>query len=187
MRNFNEILEKYKTFDYTEEYNNRIKNYKRKEYSRGGLKFTLGIYHPSLIDNFIITNCNFGKKIKYPRKSPDFTYYFDENDKLTLVEKEDISVSFFLYESGIIRVLTFEYIKVSPKIVACYEFTYDEFSRILYYLEISDGYNLEHFYSYSNLDTVEVEQKITTIYRLTNPKITKHYVPMNKFLEIMNK
>lgn len=187
MRDIKEILEKYKNFDFTKEFNYRVLNSKRKEFSRGGLMYALGIHHPSLIDNFIITNCNFGKKIKYPRKSPDFTYYFDENDKLVLVDKKDTSVSFILYESNIMRVLIFEDLKSSPKIVACYECMYDELSRIIYFLEMSGGYNLEHFYSYANLDKVEVEERITTIYRLNNPKIRKHYVPMNDFIKIMHK
>ncbi len=73
--------------------------------------YTLGIYGPSLLYKYIITNCTYGKKIKKPRKALDYTYYFDKDDKLILIDKENYTVSFYFYDSNVTKILTFSSFK----------------------------------------------------------------------------
>ena len=186
MEFLNEIKEKYKDFDFTKEYNSRILNSKRKEYSRGGLAYNLGIYELSIVDHLIIDNSR-GKIIKNPRKTSDFTYYFDENDKLSLITKGDFSVSFFIYESNTTRVLTFEGLKSTPEIVVYFESIYDEFSRMVYYIEIHSVIIRELFFSYDTLDTINVEEKISISDSPNPPRIRKYSFPMSDVLKFNHK
>lgn len=186
MKSLNEIKEKYKDFDFTKEYNFRILNSKRKEYSRGGLVFSLGIYELSIVDHLIIDNSR-GKIVKKPRKTPDFTYYFDENDKLSIITQGDFSVSFFIYESNTTRVLTFEGLKSTPEIVACYEAIYDEFSRMIYFAEIEDVIIREQLFSYDTLDTINVEERVSISDSPNPPRIRKYSFPMSDVLKFNHK
>lgn len=181
MRKFVEILESYKDFNFMEEYNKRIANSKRKEYSRGGLMYTLGIYGPSLLYKYIITNCTYGKKIKKPRKALDYTYYFDKDDKLILIDKENYTVSFYFYDSNVTKILTFCSFKKSPRISVYYECTYDECSRIKYYLEVDSVFNTEQYYSYDSPNTIEVKEIITSNSNKKPPRIDNYSIPVSFF------
>lgn len=57
-------------------------------HSRGGLCLPRGYYCPSLLMELLITNVSRGRLLKKTKKTPDYTYYFDEGE-LKLVGKED--------------------------------------------------------------------------------------------------
>lgn len=68
----------------------------RKEYARGGEIIHRGFYCPSTVQDIIIGNCKRGKLVKKPRKTPDYEYWFDDNDRLILVKQlctYDIKIS----------------------------------------------------------------------------------------------
>lgn len=176
MRDLREIQGLYKDFDFDKEYKSRILKCKKTEFSRGGLMSVLGIYEPSVLDKQIVSNCNYGVKIKKPKEKPDFTYYFDESDKLILVEKKDFSVSFFIYSSTNTKVLTYEDIKTTPKIVVYFEYLFDDQSRLLYYLEVKNSYNREQYYSYDTFNMIKVKQKICTRFAHNYSETENHYI-----------
>lgn len=66
------------------------KNVVRKEFSRGGECLHRGFYCPSPVLDIVIGGCKRGKRIKNPKKVPDYEYWFDSDDKLILVRTPNI-------------------------------------------------------------------------------------------------
>ena len=83
---FEELYYSYKNkLDYY--YNQSESQVVRKEYARGGEVIHRGFYCPSTVQDIIVGNCNRGKLVKKPRKTPDYEYWFDDNDRLILVKQ----------------------------------------------------------------------------------------------------
>lgn len=66
----------------------------KKEFSRGGECLHRGFYCPSPVLDIVIGDCKRGKLIKNPRKTPDFEYWFDADNKVTLAKRPDIPKDF---------------------------------------------------------------------------------------------
>ncbi|MCI7804092.1 MAG: hypothetical protein MR503_03325 [Oscillospiraceae bacterium] len=62
----------------------------RKEFSRGGECLHRGFYCPSPVLDIVIGGCKRGKLIKKPRKTPDFEYWFNADNKMILAKRPDI-------------------------------------------------------------------------------------------------
>ena len=83
-------------------YNKRIlsffalaeKNVVKKEFSRGGECLHRGFYCPSPVLDIVIGGCKRGKLIKKPRKTPDFEYWFNADNKIILTKKANIPEGF---------------------------------------------------------------------------------------------
>ncbi len=92
--------------------------------SRGGLLVTRGYYCPSLVEEILITNARRGKLLASDtKKRPDYYYYFD-NDKLVLIQKnldnetfryewvnrvEDTEISLYMEENEVRRIIISTY------------------------------------------------------------------------------
>ncbi len=85
------LIQKYYTPENIEKLDNAIINRDSfsTEHSRGGLSMENGYYCRSLLTEIRVGNVSRGKLLtKITGKAPDYTYYFTENNQITLVCKE---------------------------------------------------------------------------------------------------
>lgn len=68
-------------------YHKAEKQVVHKEFARGGEVIHRGFYCPSPVQDIIIGNCNRGRLIKNPRKTPDYEYGFDKDGRIILVKQ----------------------------------------------------------------------------------------------------
>ena len=163
---------KYKDFDFMNYYFEVSKNNTNNKYSKG-LGFIAGLYEPSFVDEMRCSNASIGKEIKKIDKGYDYKYYFNENNRIILSEKNLSGklryINFYFFIENYLEFIHYE---VNSGIYSLSKSYYDDNERICRHIEIGifDKYDIcdntiyaEHLFKY--------EEKITYVTEI------RHYNP----------
>lgn len=171
IKELQDMFEKYSKYNLNNLYEEIKNNCNKVEYSKGGVGFRYGMHSPELLFKHMIKNCTVGRKIKNIEKGYNYKYYFDDKDRVTLIEKYlDGSLTyymFFMHNEGYDEIILYEVKK--ERILYTAKAEYNENNKIKRYIENSSA-----IYPWKKIIDNFEEQKYT--YNEDSCKIEYNYV-----------